>query len=292
MIKSMTGFGRAEIADGSRKFTVEMKSVNHRYLDVNIKMPKKLNFFESAIRNLLKEYIERGKVDVFISYEDYTEENYALKYNEDIAAQYLVYLQQMSEKFGIENDVRASTLSRYPEVFVMEEQNIDEKELWAGLEQAVRTAAGQLVESRIAEGERLKGDLIEKLDGMLSYVDFIEERSPLILAEYRTRLTEKVQELLGERQLDESRIATEVTLFADKICVDEETVRLRSHIQSTKDTLLAGGGMGRKLDFIAQEMNREANTILSKTTDLKVSDVGIDLKTDIEKVREQIQNIE
>lgn len=292
MIKSMTGFGRAEIADGSRKFTVEIKSVNHRYLDVNIRMPKKLNFFESAIRNLLKEYIERGKVDIFISYEDYTEENYALKYNEDIAAQYLAYLQQMSEKFGIENDVRVSTLSRYPEVLVMEEQNIDEKELWAGLEQTVRAAAGQLAESRIAEGERLRGDLIEKLDGMLSYVDFIEERSPLILAEYRARLTEKVQELLGERQLDESRIATEVTLFADKICVDEETVRLRSHIQSMKDTLLAGGGMGRKLDFIAQEMNREANTILSKTTDLKVSDVGISLKTDIEKVREQIQNIE
>ena len=281
MIKSMTGFGRAEIADGSRKFTVEIKSVNHRYLDVNIRMPKKLNFFESAIRNLLKEYIERGKVDIFISYEDYTEENYALKYNEDIAAQYLAYLQQMSEKFRIENDVRVSTLSRYPEVLVMEEQNIDEKELWAGLEQTVRAAAGQLAESRIAEGERLRGDLIEKLDGMLSYVDFIEERSPLILAE-----------LLGERQLDESRIATEVTLFADKICVDEETVRLRSHIQSMKDTLLAGGGMGRKLDFIAQEMNREANTILSKTTDLKVSDVGISLKTDIEKVREQIQNIE
>lgn len=292
MIKSMTGFGRAEIADGSRKFTVEMKSVNHRYLDVNIKIPKKLNFFEGAIRSLLKEYIERGKVDVFISYEDYTEENYALKYNEAIAAQYLAYLQQMSEKFGIENDVRVSALSRFPEVFVMEEQSIDERELWAGLEQAIRAAAEQFVKSRIDEGGRLKDDLIGKLDGMLSYVDFIEERSPLILAEYRTRLTEKVQELLGDRQLDESRIATEVTIFADKICVDEETVRLRSHIQSAKDTLLAGGGMGRKLDFIAQEMNREANTILSKTTDLKVSDIGINLKTDIEKVREQIQNIE
>ncbi len=292
MIKSMTGFGRAEVTDENRKFTVEIKSVNHRYLDVGIKMPKKLNFFESAIRNLLKEYIERGKVDVFISYEDYTEDNYALKYNEDIAAQYLAHLKAMSEKFGIENDVRVSTLSRYPEVFTMEEQSIDEKELWAVLERALRGAAEQFVQSRIVEGERLRSDLIEKLDGMLTYVDFIEERSPIILQEYRTRLEEKVKELLGDKQLDDARIATEVTIFADKICVDEETVRLRSHIQSTKDTLNAGGGIGRKLDFIAQEMNREANTILSKANDLKISDIGINLKTDIEKVREQIQNIE
>lgn len=292
MIKSMTGFGRSEITDGNRKFTVEIKSVNHRYLDVNIKMPKKLNFFESAIRNLLKEYMERGKVDVFVSYEDYTEDNFSLKYNEDIAAQYFAHLREMSEKFGIENDIRVSTLSRYPEVFTMEEQSVDEKELWAVLERALREACEQFVESRIAEGERLRTDLIEKLDGMLSYVDFIEERSPMILGEYRARLEEKVRELLGDKQLDDARIATEVTIFADKICVDEETVRLRSHIQSTKDTLNAGGGMGRKLDFIAQEMNREANTILSKTNDLQISDVGISLKTDIEKVREQIQNIE
>lgn len=292
MIKSMTGFGRCEVADENRKFTVEIKSVNHRYLDVNIKMPKKLNFFESAIRNLLKEYIERGKVDIFISYEDYTEDNFSLKYNEDIAAQYLAYLNEMAEKFNIENDVRVSSLSHYPEVFTMEEQSVDEKELWAGLEQALRGACERFVESRITEGERLCQDLLEKLDGMISYVDFIEERFPMILQEYRGRLEEKVKELLGDKQLDDARIATEVTIFADKICVDEETVRLRSHIQSTKDTLKAGGGIGRKLDFIAQEMNREANTILSKTTDLQISDVGINLKTDIEKVREQIQNIE
>lgn len=292
MIKSMTGFGRAEVTDENRKFTVEIKSVNHRYLDISIKMPKKLNFFESAIRNLLKEYIERGKVDVFISYEDYTEDNLALKYNEEIAAQYLTHLKAMSEKFGIENDVRVSALSRYPEVFTMEEQSVDEKELWAVLERTIRAAAEQFVASRIAEGERLRSDLLEKLDGMLAYVDFIEERSPVILQEYRMRLEEKVKELLGDKQLDDARIATEVTIFADKICVDEETVRLRSHIQSTKDTLNAGGGIGRKLDFIAQEMNREANTILSKSNDLKISDTGINLKTDIEKVREQIQNIE
>ena len=288
----MTGFGRCEIMENNRKFTVELKSVNHRYLDVNIKMPKKFGFFESSIRTLLKEYMQRGKVDVFVSYEDYTEENFALKYNKDVAAAYLKHLKEMAETFGLENDIRVSTLSRYPEVFTMEEQSLDEKELWGILEKALRGACEQFVESRIAEGERLAADLTEKLEGMLGYVDFIEERSPVIIQEYRKRLEEKVRELLEDKQIEDSRIVTEVTIFADKICVDEETVRLRSHVKSTKDALQEGGSIGRKLDFIAQEMNREANTILSKTTDLTLSDVGINLKTDIEKVREQIQNIE
>lgn len=292
MIKSMTGFGRCEVADEKRKFTVELKSVNHRYLDVNIKMPKKLNFFESAIRNLLKEYIERGKVDVYITYEDYTEDNYSLRYNAALAGEYLGYLNAMAEEFRLENDIRVSTLSRYPDVFVMEEQDIDEKELWSGLEKALRGACEQFVDSRVKEGEALKTDLLDKLDAMLSDVDFIEERSPQIMKEYRTRLEEKIQEILGDRQIDDARIATEVTIYADKVCVDEETVRLRSHIMTTKDTLLAGGSIGRKLDFIAQEMNREANTILSKANNIEISDIGIDLKTGIEKVREQIQNIE
>lgn len=292
MIKSMTGFGRCEVADEKRKFTVELKSVNHRYLDVNIKMPKKLNFFESAIRNLLKEYIERGKVDVYITYEDYTEDNYSLRYNAALAGEYLGYLNAVAEEFHLENDIRVSTLSRYPDVFVMEEQDIDEKELWSGLEKALRGACEQFVDSRVKEGEALKADLLDKLDTMLSDVDFIEERSPQIMKEYRTRLEEKIQEILGDRQIDDARIATEVTIYADKVCVDEETVRLRSHIMTTKDTLLAGGSIGRKLDFIAQEMNREANTILSKANNIEISDIGIDLKTGIEKVREQIQNIE
>ena len=292
MIKSMTGFGRCEFTDEKRKFTVELKSVNHRYLDVNIKMPKKLNFFESSIRALLKEYIERGKVDVYITYEDYTEDNYALKYNASLAAQYLNYLNSMAEEFGLENDIRVSNLSRYPDVLVMEEQDVDEKELWDGLEHALRGACEQFVASRIKEGENLKGDLLDKLDDMISYVDFIEKRSPQIMEEYRRRLEDKIKEILGDRQMDDGRIATEVTIYADKICVDEETVRLRSHINTTKDTLLEGGSIGRKLDFIAQEMNREANTILSKANNIEISDTGINLKTSIEKVREQIQNIE
>ena len=279
MIKSMTGFGRYENHQGDRKFTVEMKSVNHRYFDSNIKMPKKLSIFESAIRNLLKEYIQRGKVDIFITYEDFTETNVSLKYNENIAAEYVKYYQQLSKKFDLPNDIRASVIGRSPEVFTMEEQPVDEQEIWAVLETALRGACEQFVESRIREGENLKLDLIEK-------------RSPEILQAYRTKLTEKVKELLSDTQLEESRIATEVILYADKICTDEETVRLHSHIENMKTSLLDGGSIGRKLDFIAQEMNREANTILSKANDLETSNLAINLKTEIEKVREQIQNIE
>ena len=246
MIKSMTGFGRCEIAEGERKFTVEMKSVNHRYLDINIKMPKKLNFFESAIRNFLKTYMERGKVDMFITYEDLTESHMVLKYNEDIAAGYMKYMAQMAEQFDLENDMTVSRLARYPDVFVMEEQTVDEKEIWALLEKALKGACEQFVQTRITEGENLKTDILGKLDDMVSKVDFIEERSPQIVEEYRTKLTDKVQELLTDGTLD----------------------------------------------FIAQEMNREANTTLSKANDIQVSNVAIDLKTEIEKIREQIQNLE
>lgn len=292
MIKSMTGFGRYEVSEENRKITVEMKSVNHRYLDVTLKMPKKLNFFDAAIRTILKEYIQRGKVDVYITYEDLSESNVALAYNQEIASQYMKYFRQMEEQFGLVNDVQVSMLARCPEVLVMEEKAEDEEEIWHLLEQAVRGACEKFVESRIREGEALRADLIGKLDEMLCLVDFVEKRSPQILSEYRQKLEAKVKELLSDAQVDESRIATEVTIFADKICVDEEIVRLRSHVEATRAALEAGGGVGRKLDFIAQEMNREANTTLSKANDLEISNCAIDLKTAIEKVREQIQNIE
>lgn len=292
MIKSMTGFGRCEISEENRKFTVEMKSVNHRFLDMNLKMPKKLNFFEATIRTLLKDYIQRGKVDIFITYEDFNENNVNIKYNKELAGEYYKYLCQMAEDFSLDNDIRVSSLSRYPEVFAMEEMEIDEEGIWKSLEKALRGAAEGFVETRIKEGEKLRDDLIGKLDEMLQVVDLIEARSPQILKEYKDRLTAKVKELLEDTKVDETRLLTEVTIFADKVCVDEEIVRLRSHITTTKETLLAGGSMGRKLDFIAQEMNREANTILSKANDLEISNHAITLKTEIEKVREQIQNIE
>lgn len=292
MIKSMTGFGRYEIAEEERKITVEMKSVNHRYLDVSIKMPKKLSFFETAIRSELKNYIQRGKVDVFITYEDFTESNICVKYNKEVAAEYVKYLEQMQKDFSLDNDIRVSTLSRYPEVFSMEEQTVDEEELWKLLEKAIKGTVEGFVASRIKEGENLRDDLVAKLDGMLEHVDYIEKRSPEIITEYRQKLEDKVKELLGDAQVDEGRLLMEVTIFADKVCVDEELVRLRSHIEMTKDNLIQGGSIGRKLDFIAQEMNREANTILSKTNNLEISNHAIELKTEIEKVREQIQNIE
>ena len=292
MLKSMTGFGRYELSEGERKITVEMKAVNHRYLDVTLKMPKKLNFFESAIRTLLKEYVQRGKIDVFITYEDLSSKGAALTYNRAVAAQYMDYFRQMAEEFALENNVKVTDLARCPEVLTLEDQQEDEEEIWQMLEQAVRGACEKFVETRVREGEALKTDLLAKLDEMLGLVAVIEERSPQIVKEYRTKLENKVLELLADTQMDEGRIATEVTIFADKICVDEEIVRLKSHIEAMKNALKAGGSIGRKLDFIAQEMNREANTTLSKANDLALADCAIDLKTGIEKVREQIQNLE
>lgn len=292
MIKSMTGFGRAEAADDNRKFIVEIKSVNHRYLDFNIRMPKKFCFFESAIRNTLKEYMQRGKVDVFVTYEDYAQSSISLHYNKEIAAQYLQYLQQMSVDFGLDNDIRVSTLSRYPEVFTMEEVDADEKEIWQMLEVALRGAAEQFVNARNAEGESLKKDLLDKLAYLDSQVKLVEARGPEIMKEYRAKLENKMKELLVDTQIDDSRIAQEVAIFSDKMCTDEETVRLHSHIKNMTNALSDGKNIGRKLDFIAQEMNREANTILSKANDLETSNIAIELKTEIEKIREQIQNIE
>ena len=292
MIKSMTGFGRCEAADENRKITVEIKSVNHRYLDVGLKLPRKLGFFETAIRGLLKEYLQRGKVDVFVTYEDYSEGTVSVKYNEDLAKEYLRYLNSMQENLDVRNDISVMALSRMPEVFSLEEQSMDEEELWAYVEKVVRGAAEKIVETRIAEGDRLCKDIIDKLDYMLTNVAYIEKRSPETVEEYRTKLRTKLDEVLADTALDENRIAAEVVIYADKVCVDEETVRLKSHIEHMKETLIAGGAIGRKLDFIAQEMNREANTILSKAGDLDISNKAIELKTDIEKVREQIQNIE
>lgn len=286
MIKSMTGFGRAELQDEVRRFTVEIKSVNHRYLDFNMKMPKKLSVFEAAIRGVLKEYMQRGKVDVFISCEDFSSGRMQLHYNSELAGRYLEYFRQMEKEFALENDIKVSHLSRCPEVLTMEEQEIDVEELWSELEKALRAAGEQFSASRQVEGENLKRDLTAKLDSLQANVRRIEERAPEILSEYRNRLETKMKELLEDTQMEDSRIAAEVVIFADKICTDEETVRLNSHIENMKTALNDGEGIGRKLDFIAQEMNREANTILSKANDLETTNIAIELKTEIEKIRE------
>ena len=292
MIRSMTGFGRCEVSNEDYKISVEMKSVNHRYLDLGIKMPKKFNAFEADIRNLLKSGIQRGKVDIYVTCETFSDKAVSLNYNEALAREYMDIFARMSEQFSIENDVKVSALSRYPEVIVTGQSEEDEEELWSLLKDALTGALEKFVAQRTKEGEHLCRDLVGKLDAMLDWVAAIELRSPQILKEYRAKVEDKVKELLEGSGIDENRIAAEVTLFADKICVDEETVRLTSHIRTMKDALLKGGAVGRKLDFIAQEMNREANTILSKANDLEISGTAIELKTEIEKVREQIQNIE
>lgn len=292
MIKSMTGFGRSEIVKGNRKISVEIKSVNHRYLEAGIKMPKKLNVFESRMRDLLKKYATRGKIDIFINYEDDSESQVNLKFNQNIADEYMAIFNNMSEKYNLKNDMTVGGLARFPEVITMDEVQEDEEELWHFIEEAMKAALEQFVNTRILEGENLKKDLLGKLDHMEELVAFVEKRSPEIMKEYRSKLESKVKELLGDTTIDESRIATEVIIYADKICVDEETVRLRSHIEHARKCLNDDGGIGRKMDFIAQEMNREANTTLSKANDIEISNAAIDLKTEIEKVREQIQNIE
>lgn len=292
MIKSMTGFGRCELNEGSRSITVEVKSVNHRYLEAGIKLPKKLNVFEARIREVLKKYAQRGKIDIFITYEDLSENNVSLKYNSGLAEEYMNILDRIAAQFQRENDITVTGLSRYPEVIVMQEEAQDEEELWKFILPALESALEQFVNTRITEGENLKNDLCLKLENMKKLVDFIEERSPQIMREYRSKLEDKVRELLGDTAVDEARIASEVVIYADKICVDEETVRLKSHISHVLKCLEESGGIGRKMDFIAQEMNREANTILSKANDIEISNAAINLKTEIEKVREQIQNIE
>ncbi len=263
MIQSMTGFGRGEAANEKYKVTIEMKSVNHRYLDLSVRLPRKLNFYEPAIRNQVKEFAKRGKIDIFVSMEQLQENAESIQYNPQIAAAYLSGISQMADEFSIDGTI-----------------------------QALRDACEKFAESRRIEGEKLAKDLSEKLDHISDLVDKIETRSPQIVEEYRKKITEKVEQLLGDTQIDENLLATEIVMFSDKICVDEEMVRLRTHVEHVKETLAAGENIGRKLDFLIQEMNREATTTLSKANDSEVSEYGIDLKTEIEKIREQIQNIE
>ena len=293
MIRSMTGFGHGEVSnEKNQKVTVEMKSVNHRYCDISLKLPKKLAMFEANIRNIMKEYASRGKIDIYVSYEDLSETAVSLHYNQAMAAEYMQVFKKMQEDFGIETKITAEALAKYPEVITLEEVQQDEEVWWELLEAALRQAAEKFVETRTIEGANLKKDLLGKLDQMAADVAFIERRSPQIIAEYRAKLEEKVKEFLEDSAIEENRIAAEVTLYADKIAVDEEIVRLQSHISSMTDVLESDESIGRKLDFMAQEMNREANTILSKSSDVDLADHAIELKTNVEKVREQIQNIE
>lgn len=292
MISSMTGFGRYELINEKLKLTVELKSVNHKYLDLSIKMPRKFNLFENNIRNLLKKYAVRGKIDLFITYEDLCDEQKSLRYNSSLAQEYYKYYLQIQQDIGIAEEIKPSVIARCMDVLVLEEQESDEEELWAVLSEVLEKAFSSFKDSRAKEGEALKNNILEKLDDMDKITDYIEGYLPQIIAEYRAKLEDKVKEFLENSLIDEARIAAEVTIYADKVAIDEELVRLKTHIKHMRDILNAGGEVGRNLDFLAQEMNRESNTILSKSNNINITNSGIELKTCIEKIREQVQNIE
>lgn len=292
MIKSMTGFGRYETVTDEYRIAVEIKSVNHRYCDLNIKLPKKFNEIENTLRMMMKEIAERGKIDVYVSYEDYAGKGTHVHYHPQIAKEYVKVAAQVAEDFELHNSLSAERLLGFADVISLEEESNDLESVFPIVTQTLQKAGDQFIASREREGEQLYQDIKGKLAYLLTLVAQVEERSPQMLQEHRQKLLEKVQELLGDRKIDEGILATELIVYADKVCVDEETVRLRSHIDAMSETLDMQEAIGRKLDFIAQEMNREANTILSKANDKELSGIAINLKTEIEKIREQIQNIE
>lgn len=292
MIKSMTGFGRYETVTDEYRIAVEIKSVNHRYCDLNIKLPKEFNEIENTLRMMMKEIAERGKVDVYVSYEDYAGKGTHVHYHPQIAKEYVKVAAQVAEEFELHNSLSAERLLGFADVISLEEESNDLESVFPIVTQTLQKAGEQFIASREREGEQLYQDIKGKLAYLLTLVAQVEERSPQMLQEHRQKLLEKVQELLGDRKIDEGILATELIVYADKVCVDEETVRLRSHIDAMSETLDMQEAIGRKLDFIAQEMNREANTILSKANDKELSGIAINLKTEIEKIREQIQNIE
>lgn len=292
MVKSMTGFGRYETEGCDYKISVEIKSVNHRYCDLSVKQPKKFNVFESDIRNIIKQYAARGKIDIFINYDDYSAGPSSVRYNPSVAKGYIEAIKRASEEFGIEECMDASMLVRFPDVVTLEDGSKDSSGGFEIVQDAVHKACQLFMETRKREGADLYYDIKARLESIKVLTGQIEERSPQIVTEYRQKLMDKIAELNSDIKVDEGVLATEIIVFADKICVDEETVRLRSHIANMENTLEKDEPAGRKLDFIAQEMNREANTILSKANDASLSGVAIDLKTGIEKIREQIQNIE
>ena len=292
MIRSMTGYGRYEAENEESRLVVEIKSVNHRYCDISIRLPKILNPYENQIRKQLKEKISRGKVDVFITYENIAKGEECIAYHPDMARAYVNLIRQLSDDFSLKPGLDAAMLSRYPDVYTMEEIHIDEDKLQKLVETTVEGALLQFLKSRETEGELLKNDLLNKLTLLEDVTNQIEKRSPQVFTDYKERLTAKIKETLADNKLDESVLATELVIYADKICVDEELVRLKSHIQHMREILETEETVGRKLDFMTQELNREANTTLSKANDIIIADLGIILKTEIEKFREQIQNLE
>ena len=292
MIKSMTGYGRAVETVNGREFTVELRSVNNRYLDCTVKMPRSLSFAEEAVKQAVKKAVSRGKVDVFISVKSENSDDTTITLNKAVLEGYLAAMRQMVSEFGVRDDISVSTVSRLPEVFSVEKPEVDEEQLQADLMGVVEKALEGYNTMRDTEGAALAADLRSRGETILSLVEKVEAGNGQTVVAYRARLYAKLQEVLANTTIDESRILTEAAIFADKVAVDEETVRLRSHLKQMNTMLDGGGAIGRKLDFLLQEMNREANTIGSKCTDVELARVVVDIKAELEKIREQTQNIE
>lgn len=292
MIKSMTGYGRGLYEAEGRSYTVEIRSVNNRYFDCTVKLPRSFSFAEEKVKQLVKQSITRGKVDVYISYQSQQQDGFAITLNQPVVEGYLAVMEEMAFKYRLENDMTVSKLARFADVFVTEKVEVDQEAIGAQLMEAVAVALDAFDAMRVAEGEALAKDLRNRANAILELTAKVEERTPVTLAEYRERITLKMQEVLEKTSIDESRILTEAAIYADKIAVDEETVRLRSHIDQLLQMLETGGPIGRKLDFLLQEMNRESNTIGSKGNDIQQARTVVDLKAELEKIREQTQNIE
>lgn len=292
MIKSMTGYGKSEQTIDSLNVTVEIKSVNHRYFEFSARVPREYGFLEEKLKKYCNSLITRGKVECYVSVEDLEEREMEVNVNETLAAGYAKALKELSERFGLKDDISAVTLSRYPDVITLHKASEDEERIWNAVKTVAETAVSKFIEMRETEGSKLRGDILSRADYIIECVEFIEGRSPETVREYNEKLKQRMKELLGDAAVDEQRLLNEAAIYADKIAVDEETVRLRSHISQLREFMNSSEAIGRKLDFLVQEINREANTIGSKAQDVDIAKKVIAIKAEVEKIREQVQNIE
>lgn len=292
MIKSMTGYGKSEQTIDSLNVTVEIKSVNHRYFEFSARVPREYGFLEEKLKKYCNSLITRGKVECYVSVEDLEEREMEVNVNETLAAGYVKALKELSERFGLKDDISVVTLSRYPDVITLHKASEDEERIWNAVKTVAETAVSKFIEMRETEGGKLRGDILSRADYIIECVEFIEGRSPETVREYNEKLKQRMKELLGDAAVDEQRLLNEAAIYADKIAVDEETVRLRSHISQLRDFMNSSEAIGRKLDFLVQEINREANTIGSKAQDVDIAKKVIAIKAEVEKIREQVQNIE
>ena len=292
MTRSMTGFGRAQVETENMTVSVELKSVNHRYFELYTRVPRTYGFLEEKIKSYLQGRVARGKIECNVSIEALDSDDVVVKVNHSLAKAYIDALNEISEKYGLRNDLSASSLTRYGDILSVHKEEADEDEVWAVVKSALEKATDSFVEMRAREGEKLKDDICSRADTILKMVSFVEERSPQTVREYNEKLRQRIRELIDDANVDEQRLLTEAAIYADKIAVDEETVRLRSHIDQLKAMFCEEAAIGRKMDFLVQEINREANTIGSKASDLEINRTVVNIKAEIEKIREQVQNIE